>query len=130
MQINASESRQKMIFIALAVLIVIGGGVLWYINFYGSSAPVSAVRNGDTELGDDSNNVINAKDRDKETEEILDAIAIINSIKLDTAFFEDRRFKQLRETSFEIIEIILPENYKYKFRIGAPAQTPAPAGRR
>ena len=136
MQINASESGQKIIFIVLAILIVIGGGILWYINFPKSSAPVSVVLSGNTTAGDGKNNAGDVSVRDKEADEILDAIAIINSIKLDTAFFKDQRFKQLRETSFEILEITLPENYKYKFRIGAsvlaptPVPTPTPTRRR
>jgi hypothetical protein len=126
MQINTSESRQKIIFIVLAVLIIIGAGVLWYINFSGSSPPVSVVSGGNAPTENATNNTNNATVNDEKANEILNAIEVIKSINLNTSFFDEQRFRQLRETPFEIKEITLPENYRYKFRLGASVVAPTP----
>jgi hypothetical protein len=109
----------------IGVVILIGALAFWFYKYQSGSSPDTTPppANSAAQSSGTSAPAISPEDQAKVTE-ILQTIGVLNSLNLDTKFFEDPRFTSLTETPFSIPDIT-PVNVPHPFVFFSPESAPA-----
>ena len=118
--------KLKPLLFGLGIVVVLGGAYFWYIRQApDNDAAVVVVSDGEPPTVPTS-----AAPENAEVAAVLQAIAIVRDIRLDTKFFEDPRFRALRATPIVIPPLKKEDVPKRPFSIVAPPSSPSAGTRR
>lgn len=99
---SSSGSKSQVLLYGVLALVLIGGGVYWYMNKQSLDVIVVEAPTGEGA----------ALANNQKAQEILSAIKLLESVNLDTEFFNDERFAALRLTPV-IIPLVQPTRQSF-----------------